>query len=509
MRQHGADWVAHYALTQPDAPALRNLDTDERLTWSQFDRRVGEIAHLLVHDLGLSRGDRIVNVSNGDIRHFLLQFACIRAGLVWAPLNFRHTVAEMASVSRDLAPKLMLTDATWSAVAEDVARQAGIGLTMRWGAGEEFDRRLNPDRRTDAHGGIDPDAPIQILYTSGTTGRPKAVVYTLSTLTWHILNQAEFCATTGSNNHVFVPLPLFHAGGLHPMANPALYAGGQVTVSGRFDPTAAVQFVGDPANGVTHLSLVPVMFQMMVDSPAFALADFSGFRRMLCAGGRLTERIITAFGEKGIQFMTQYGGTETGPTVTSLNPARQDKVRAGSCGQKAMHVEIRLVDEQGNDAALGQPGEIWVRGPAVTPGYIGSGGTLIARDDWLKTGDVAWMDDEGFYYIVDRTKDMYKSGGENVFPGEVERVLAEHPAIAEIAVIGVADAKWGEVGLAIVALAADGHITLEEIRSFCGDKLARYKHPRHLVLVDALPRNVTGKVSKEILREQYGASTSA
>ncbi len=503
------DWVAHYASTQPNAPALRNLENGETRTWRELDERVGKIAHLLLNEWALKPGSRIANLSNGDLRHFDMQFACIRAGMIWVPLNFRQTVLELSALCRNLMPAVMLADAAWSDAAAGVVAEADIPRSLLWGQGEAFDIAIEaaPCLSACDHM-IDPHVPMQILFTSGTTGEPKAVAYTLSGLTFQVLNQLEFCATQAADNHIYVPIPLFHAGGLHAFANPILFAGGQVTVSTRFVPETAVSFVGDPANHVTHLSLVPVMYQMMAECAAFPDADFSQVQRFSCAGGRLTQSLLDAYGKKGVSFMTQYGGTETGPTVTSMNPSRIDKIVAGSCGQKARFIDVKLVDDAGEDVPAGEPGEVWVRGPSITAGYM-IGGELQPVDGWLKTGDIAICDDEGFFFIVDRVKDMYKSGGENVFPAEVERVLGEHPAVAEVAVIGVADDRWGEVGLAVAIARPGSTLSLEDLRAHCDGKIARFKQPHHLMLVDALPRNVTGKISKQELRVQFAGSKSA
>jgi fatty-acyl-CoA synthase len=191
-----------------------------------------------------------------------------------------------------------------------------------------------------------------------------------------------------------------------------------------------------------------------------------------------------------------------------MNPDRIDKIMAGSCGQKARYIDLRVVDEEGRDVAPGAPGEVWVRGPGVTIGYLDAHGALIGSSGWHRTGDVVREDEEGFYYVVDRVKDMYKSGGENVFSAEVEGVLLTNSAVAECAVIGVPDARWGEVGLAIV-VAVPGHdVTLESLQATCEGRLARYKHPKHLQIVDTFPRNVTGKISKPALRAQFGGSKS-
>ena len=507
MRYASADWVADYARTRPAALALHNFDTGERRNWGELDRRVGEIAYFLRHGLGLTPGDRIANISDGDIRHFELQFACARAGLVWVPLNFRHTAFELARACREMQPRLMLTDEIWAETARVVAAETGIPTVMDWGTGGDLDLALDPANYLPPSGDIDPDVPLQILYTSGTTGTPKAAIVTLGAMECHSLQQVEYCANAEPGAHLFQPMPLFHFGGLNTASNPILYFGGQVTVAKRFDALAATLYCGDPANGVTHLCLPPIMYQMMADSEAFAAADFSRMHRFVCGGGRVSEKLRAAYEPKGARFVPQYGGTETGP-VTSMNPDRIDKIMAGSCGQKARYIDMRVVDEQGEDVERGTPGEVWVRGPGVTIGYLGAGAQIVRPDGWHRTGDVVREDEEGFYYVVDRVKDMYKSGGENVFSAEVEGVLLAHPAVAECAVIGVADGHWGEVGLAIVVAADGQEVTLEALQDACEGKLARYKHPKHLQIVESFPRNVTGKISKPALRVQFGGSRS-
>jgi fatty-acyl-CoA synthase len=505
MKYAAADWVAGFARTQPNAPALRNFNTGESRSWAQLDLRVGQIAHSLRARLGLAPGDRIVNISDGDLRHFELQFACARAGLIWVPLNFRHTPVELYRACRDMQPKLMLTDAVWSAMARGVAADTGIAHTLDWGMGEELDQLLGGTM--DATGDIDPGATLQILYTSGTTGTPKATIITLGAMVYHALQQVQFCANAEPKGHLFQPMPLFHFGGLNTASNPILFFGGQITIARRFEAAAATEFCGNPANAVTHLCLPPVMYQMMADSEPFPQADFSTVRRFICGGGRVSERLRAAYEPKRARFVPQYGGTETGP-VTSMNPDRLDKIMAGSCGQKAMYVDVRVVDDNGEDVVPGTPGEVWVRGPGVTIGYLGAGAKLIRTEGWHRTGDVVWEDEEGFYYVIDRKKDMYKSGGENVFSAEVEGVLVTNPAVAECAVIGVPDDRWGEVGLAIVVATAGHEVTLESLQATCEGRLARYKHPKRLALVESFPRNVTGKIAKPALRAQFGGSRS-
>ena len=454
MKYAAADWVANFARTQPDAPALTNFDTGEKRSWAELDARVGQIAYALRHVLGLERGDRIANISDGDLRHFELQFACARAGLVWVPLNFRHTVLELSRACREMAPKLMLTDSVWGHVAREVAAGDRHSHHARLGHGRRARRaarrrRLYARERRDRRGCAAPD-PLHLGHHRHAQGGDRH-----SWARWSVIRCSR-CSSAPMPSPAGIcssPCRLFHFGGLNTASNPILFFGGQVTVTARFDATATTAFCGDPANKVTHLCLPPVMYQMMADSPAFADADFSTLRRFICGGGRVSERLRAAYEPKGARFVPQYGGTETGP-VTSMNPDRLDKIMAGSCGQKANYIDVRVVDEHGNDVARGQPGEVWVRGPGVTIGYLGADAQIKRPEGWHRTGDVVWEDEEGFYYVVDRVKDMYKSGGENVFSAEVEGVLLTNPAVAECAVIGVADEQWGEVGLAVVVATA-------------------------------------------------------
>jgi fatty-acyl-CoA synthase len=291
------------------------------------------------------------------------------------------------------------------------------------------------------------------------------------------------------------------------LVNPVLMFGGQVTVSARFDAASAIRYLIDPANGVTHLAMISLMYDALAHTPEFTAGDLSHVRTAICGGARLSSALHNVYADKHLLLMTQYGGTETGPTITAIDPRRVDKVLAGSCGQKVMHTEMRLVKEDGDDAKVGEFGEVWVRGGSITPRYYLASQSALDPEGWFHTGDVARMDEEGFYYIVDRLKDMYKTGGENVSTQEVELVLIEHPAVAEVAVIGVPHEKWNEVGLAVVVAAAGCQVTLETLAGICEGKLARYKHPKHVRIVDTLPRNVTGKVAKDRLRQMFAGAT--
>jgi len=495
-----ADWVDHYARTQASKIALRTMETGETRTWKQLDGQVARLATVLADDFGLSAGARIVTLMNNDLRHFELQFACARTGAILAPLNFRLALPELILLCSDLKPDLMIADDAWLDMAQQASRGASVARILSLTQLEHLAECATP---TAALSDIDGDAPWLILCTSGSTGKPKAAIITLNGVIWQALNQVQFGAIGDGNAHIFNAMPLFHAGALNVFCNPILFFGGTVTLQTRFEPHTAVAFVGDPANGVTHLSQPAVMYQMMADSPGFAAADFSTFRTMLFAGSQLPDRLRETYAAKGINFLIQYGGTETGPTITSLDSKRVDKTIAGSCGQKVQNIQLRLVDASGNDVQRGEPGEVWVKGPGVVQRYLDRDQVLDFVDGWFRTGDVARLDDEGFLYIVDRIKEMYKSGGENVYPAEVERILMRHPAVAEVAVVGVADERWGEVGLAVVVATQDHEVTLDSLRAACEGHLARYKHPLHLRVIAEMPRTGIGKIAKSELRAMF------
>jgi fatty-acyl-CoA synthase len=505
-----ADWVEHHARVKPCAIALRSVDSFETRSWGALEERVGRLANGLRHEIGLSAGDRVVTLMEGDIRSFELQFACLRAGLIFAPLNFRLSVAELSELCLQLVPGLMVTDSTWQQIAQQVVTKASIPRCMvsAIGGNSELDSLIDGSSHMSAQH-HSPDATTHILFTSGTTGMPKGAMSTHTTLLWQALNQVQLCRVAEEGAHVLTPLPLFHAGGLNSLSNPILFFGGEVSIASRFNPEAVLGFVGNPANRTTHLALAPVMYQFMAETPEFQAADFSTVRLALVAGGRVPGELRQKYAAKNVFFHVQYGGTETGPTITALDHNEIDKLIAGSCGKAVMHVEIRLVDDAGHDVSVGKEGEVWIKGPAVTTGYWRHDPAAAFTDGWFRTGDIARRDAEGFYFIVDRIKDMYKSGGENVSSSEVEAVLLRHPSIAECAVIGVPDPKWGEVGLAVIRPKPGENISLEIVHAACASHLARYKYPRYIELVDNFPRNVTGKISKTDLRNQFGGTRTA
>lgn len=497
------DWAAQNARWFPSAPALAQLEDGRAYTWAALDARVARLAGALAA-LGIGTGQRVALLAENDVRTIELQFACMRIGAIFTPLNWRLTVPELTALCADCEPVAMVHDVTWAEPALAVADACDIKTRVSWSlAGTEHDldelvetAQAYPARRE--HAWTD---STHILYTSGTTGLPKGAISTFETLAGAAANLEFLTGMTGPGTKQFNPLPLFHAAGLNAFTNPILYGGGAVTIARRFDPEQVMRLIGDPANGYSHFTAVPTMYEFIAKLPEVAAADF-GYLRQCHAGGTLVQPYVEFFHELGLPIQQGYGGTEVG-TYAMLQPRDAVLTKPASCGMPLRNIEVRLVEPGGTaDVADGAVGEAWIRGASVTPGYWNKAPEDGFTDGWYRSGDALRRDEDGFHYVVDRYKDMFKSGGESVFPAEVERVLLQHPDVHEAAVLDVPDERWGAVGLAVVVAAPGAAFDRAAAQAFCGERLARYKVPKDIAVVSTLPRNATGKVVKAELRAQ-------
>ena len=500
------DWLAHHTLQRPHKEAVRDLGTGRRFSYADLDRRAEAMAAQLTA-LGIGRGDRVALLAHNGVEYFDLQFACARTGSIAVLLNWRLTVSELDYILNDSAPRLLIHDVSFTAAAEDLKTRCGIDHLLCIAA----DAELNPyETALAAQAGVRAprvalthDDVVTIMYTSGTTGHPKGAMITHGMNFWNAVNLGFPARVTPDTVHLNV-LPLFHTGGLNCYSNPVLHAGGTVVVLKAFDPATALALLGDATQGITHFFAVPAPYQFMAQHPAFAETDLSRLQVAGVGGAPCALSIMEAWANRGVLMAQGFGMTETSPACIGLNP--DDALRKiGSTGKAFLHTEMRIVNEAGEDCGADEIGELWVAGPNITPGYWNRPDATAAAFEgrWLKTGDAARMDEEGFVYIVDRWKDMYISGGENVYPAEVENVLYQLPQVAEAAVIGVPHPRWGEAGLAVLALKAGAEIDLQIVLEHCLTRLAKFKVPQDIAIVAALPRNATGKVLKRELRVQF------
>ena len=508
MSPRSYDWIAHHAATRGDKVAMNDLGTGRVFTYSQMNDRTSRLATALRDEFGINFGDRVAVLAENNTNFFEVEFACWKLGAVFVPLNWRLTLPELEYIVGDASPDLMIHDDAFTDNAIKLAEICSISHRMCWGAApadaaayEEVvlsaDPMVGSQRCTH-------DDILTIMYTSGTTGRPKGAIITHGMTFWNAVNCVEYFAVKEDMVNLAF-LPLFHTGGLNVFANPAFHFGGTNLIMKAFDPAEALRLLSDPETAVTHTIGVPANWLFMSQVPAFESASFPTVIGPAVGGSPTPVPLIEAWAAKGLPLQQAFGMTETSPLVLAL-PSNMCTTKIGSAGLPAMHTEVRIANEDGSDTPLGEKGELWCRGPNITPGYWNRPDVSAdsIKDGWLKTGDAARMDEDGYYYIVDRWKDMYISGGENVYPAEVEEVIYQLPQIGEVAVIGVPDEKWVEVGRAIVVVKEGETISETEIINHCRQNLARFKVPQSAIFIDEIPHNATGKVLKRELRDSHG-----
>lgn len=499
------DLTARRAQLHPERTALVDPATARHVTYAQLDDRANRIAHALAREWGVGPGDRVAMLAHNRIDTFELLFACAKLEAVLVPLNWRLAVPELTSIVRDAEPVGLVCDDAFAEPAAALRDQFGL---HGWAFGDQpldteaaFEHIVaTADATPIIHEPRDEDELWYLLYTSGTTGRPKGVLNTFGMAIVNYLNIGLACELTAHDTFVAV-LPQFHTGGINLHALPMLLVGGTVVVPRTFDANEVLGLLGD---GATAFFGVPTIYQMLAEHPDFATTDLSGVRSWAAGGAPMPVPLLERLGEVGIGVQQGMGMTETGPTVFLLDEEHAIS-KAGSVGMPQTFVDVRIVDRDGLDVADGEQGELLIRGAGVTPGYWRlpeATDRAFDPDGWLYSGDVARRDADGFYYIVDRVKDMYISGGENVYPAEVEQVIYRFEGVAAAAVIGVGDRRWGEVGKAFVVPVDGARIDADELRAHCRDHLATYKVPAHVEVVDELPRNATGKVQKHVLEAQ-------
>lgn len=483
------DHVGLYARLTPERLAARDLASGRSFTFSELGLAVTRFAAALA-GRGVGRGDRVAMLARNRIECVATHLACARIGAIYVPLNWRLSPSEITDLLADAEPRLLLGDASLAATnlpgldVEAFAAEAEARVPL-------------------AEAPIDPDAPSLILYTSGTSGRPKGVLLSERNLEHTAINFSLLGRVT-ADSIFLVDAPMFHVLGLVTNIRPVLMRGGSFLVSDGFVPARTLERLGDPALGVTHYFCVPQMAAALRAEPLFDPARLKSLTAIFTGGAPQPAAAIHAWLADGIPIVDGFGMSEAGTVFGMPLDPFLIALRAGSAGLAAPGVRTRIVDAQGQECATGAAGELLLQGGNITSGYWrrpDETADSFTPDGWLRTGDIVRCDEAGYHWIVDRRKDMFISGGENIYPAEIEAVLAGHAAVKECAVIGVPDAQWGEVGH-LFLVARESPLDTGAIIDFLQGRLARYKVPKHLSVIASLPRNGAGKILKRELKKQ-------
>lgn len=494
------------AKLSPNRVALRDAATGRAITYQMWNARVNQTANYL-HSLGVQRGDRVAVLACNSLDYLDVWMACGKIGAILQNLNWRLTVPELEGIITNAAPAVLCYSDDYAAnVAALRARVPSVRQFIAFDNALSGDRHLSErDNQPDTllhRPDLTPDDPWVICYTGGTTGLPKGAILTHGNMTWNAINTVMSWGLD-QNDVAILNAPLFHTGGLNVFTLPLIHAGGTSIVCQAFDAGQVFDLI--ETGGVTLYFGVPTMFTVMQNHPRWEAADFSRMKLIISGGAPCPLPIFERFWAKGVDFKTGYGLTEAGPNTFWL-PAEDVRRKPGAVGFPLLHVDVKTVRADGSTCAANEPGELLIRGAHVTPGYWNNPDATAKAivDGWLHTGDLAVCDDEGYYTIVGRLKDMIISGGENIYPAEVESIMHMHPAVAEAALIPIPDPKWGEVGRAVVVLRPGEALESEALLTFIGGRLAKYKVPKSVVFVAELPKTGPGKIDKRLLVEQYG-----
>lgn len=505
MRNRGIGfWLAKRRLRNPDKPAV--VFGDDVLTYRQLADAADRVAAVLAHR-GIGKGDAVAYIGENSPQFLQVMFGAAQLGAVFVPVNTRLAAPEIAHVLTDSDARALILDLEFLERAMPGVEAGRIAHVIVTGEGMPEHPGLSrlmaeaPRGHTDVD--VQLDDPAAIVYTSGTTGRPKGAVLTGGNLTWVALNCVVDYDVVSTDVSLMIS-PLFHVASLGMGALPVILKGATLVLEKGFEPGRALAQI--QRHRVTMLSGVPTTYQMLADHPDWAATDLSSLQKLTCGGSAVPTRILNAYEERGLSFSQGYGMTETSPGATSLSP-EMTREKQGSVGLPHFFTDVRISDEHGRMVPRGTVGEIEVAGPNVFLGYHGlpeATAQAFTDDGWYRSGDLGYLDHDGYLYIADRLKDMIISGGENIYPAEVEDLISDIEGISGVAVVGVPDERWGEVPWAVVTLREGAEVDTALVRERLDGLVARYKLPKNVVVVEDLPRTASGKVRKADLRARFG-----
>jgi fatty-acyl-CoA synthase len=497
------DIPAKRADLDPHRVAMEDLVSGESVTYGDLDERTGRSAALLA-ELGAGAGDRIAILCRNRIEFFELLFACARLGAILVPLNWRMPAKELAPLIADCGARWLIHGAEDTDTAATLSNGSLVRLNLDDDSADGYRARRDSSEALAGRAASPSDETWYLLYTSGTTGMPKAVIQTYGMAIANYINISQAMGLRGDDTSLNF-LPLFHTGGINITTLPGLIMGARALVMPGFDLEPMIDLV--EAGRLDTFFGVPAIYQAISLHERFDELDLSRVRCWACGGAPLPDNLIKQFATRGATVLNGMGMTETGPTLFLMDPANAAN-KIGSVGKPQLLSVARLVDADGRDVPRGETGELWFAGLGITPGYFNrpeeTAKTLV-DGTWLRSGDLGRQDEDGYYYIVGRLKDMYISGGENVYAAEIENCLHEHPAILEAAVVGVPDEKWGEVGCAYLLPRPGTPLPDDDdLIAYCRQHLAPYKVPRQFIGVDDFPRTAAGKIQKHLLARPPG-----
>ncbi len=507
------DPAGHRAMLSPNREALVDLDTGVHLTYAELNARSNRLANFLAEQFQVVKGDRVAFLSRNRVEMFDALLACGKLGAVFVPYNVRLTPEELGTLMENEQPKVLFYEEAFAAIV----RQLNLSMLVRYvslGAEKEVQAVVNyPEIMNYANDsprhclGLDLEDIYLLIHTGGTTGLPKGAMVSHRAVLYNQLNNiVDWGLTWDKTYHVL--LPLFHTGGLNLLTLALLMVGGRVLINRSFDPALALKTIA--AYRPNYVFGAATIFRMISEQPEFEGSDWSSVEWVMSGAAPTPVQLMEKFWQKGIKMCLGYGLTEGGPTnlcaPVNFMSLEEIQAKSASVGKPFTFTSAKLVDEAGQEVQEGQAGELIFSGPQIFSGYWRNEAETakILRDGWVYTGDMAQKDRDGFYYIVGRKKNMFISGGENVFPPEIETVLYQIPAVHECCVIGVPDPKWGEVGKAVISLKPGQSATKEEVLAFLKPKLAPYKVPKYVAFVPEVPKNSVGKILAQDAVRLYG-----
>jgi fatty-acyl-CoA synthase len=509
------DYLGRREIYSPDKLAIIDVgkDPELRLTYRQWNERVNRLANWLRHEAGIEKGDRVAILARDGVEHLDWFYACGKLGAIDTAFNWRLHWRETVGLIKNTQPQVLLySDDFKDAVAQIEAETRNTPHAIRHYLHIEGDG-IHGSLHFESVIAASPSTPVTcetldkediscLIFTGGTTGLPKGAMISHRQVCWNVLNTVIH--DLAHDDIYLCVFPLFHAGGLFAYCSSQVVFGNTTVLTRQFDPVQVLDVI--QREGVTVFAAVPTMYQMLTQASNWESADMSSLRFCTSGGAPLPVPLVEQYGrEKGVRFKQGFGMTEYGPGLFAL-PAEDAIRKAGSIGRPNFFVDVRVVDDDNNPLGPNEPGELVLKGPSGCSGYFGdleASAAAIDAEGWFHTGDIVYHDKEWYFYVVDRKKDMFISGGENVYPAEIEAVLYKHPAVHMCAVVGVPHEKWGEVGKACVVLKPGASATEDELITFMQGHLARFKVPKSVAFLDELPISGAGKILKRELRQRF------